>query len=340
MIYIESIYEIKPTIVVNTTSNNHKFITDDPILQELVDIFIRTLEININVYNLNAMYNNLSTLRIENKHSIRKILSRIITDYMINGEYYLYENIISILPLINKNIISKYIGISKEEYIVNLYHELLHMSSTIIDKYNKIAYSGFYQTNKYDNEEIGVALDDAYTEMLLYRLFNISKEYTSYEYEISITKIIEEIVSVDTMTNLYFNANLYDLVSILSKYSNKKDIINFILDLDEIYILQEHSKKNKSNIIRCHHRIINFITDIYFNKLKEDITLNNITREVYIDKINNCLNIINNLYIMLEIDSDKVKSSGYKKLLQKIKYLNEEILSMFNNKIYKLKKDS
>lgn len=73
--------------------------------------------------------------------------------------------------------------------------------------------------------------------MLLYRLFNISKEYTSYEYEISITKIIEEIVSVDTMTNLYFNANLYDLVSILSKYSNKKDIINFILDLDEIYIL-------------------------------------------------------------------------------------------------------
>ena len=61
---------------------------------------------------------------------------------------------------------------------------------------------------------------------------------------------------------------------------------------------------------------------------------------MYIDKINNCLNIINNLYIMLEIDSDKVKSSGYKKLLQKIKYLNEEILSMFNNKIYKLKKDS
>lgn len=43
---------------------------------------------------------------------------------------------------------------------------------------------------------------------------------------------------------------------------------------------------------------------------------------------------------MLEIDSDKLKSSGYKNLLQKIKYLNEEILSMFNNKIYKLKKDS
>lgn len=339
MIYIESTYEIKKTILVNRNPNNKKYITNDPILQELIDTFIKTLETNINTYNLNAMYNNLSTLRIENKHIITKILSRIITDYITTGEYYLYENIISILPIINKFIISKYIGISKEEYIVNLYHELLHMSSTIIDEYNQIAYSGFYQTNKYDKQEIGFALDDAYTDMLLYRLFDIDKEFISYQYEISITKILEEIVSVNIMTDLYFNANLYDLVSILSKYTNKENIIKFILDLDEIYILQDHSKKNKSNIIRCHHRIINFITDLYFNKLKQDITSNNTSKEEYIDKINNYLNIINNLYIILEIDSDKLKSSGYKNLLKKIKYLNEETLSIFNNKIYKLKKD-
>ena len=72
--------------------------------------------------------------------------------------------------------------------------------------------------------------------MLLYRLFDIDKEFISYQYEISITKILEEIVSVNIMTDLYFNANLYDLVSILSKYTNKENIIKFILDLDEIYI--------------------------------------------------------------------------------------------------------
>lgn len=340
MIYIESIYEIKPTIVVNKVSNNKKYITDDLILQELINRFIKTLEINIKKDNLNAMYNNLSTLTIENKHIITKILSGIISDYITTGEYYLYENLISILPIINKNIISKYIGISKEEYIVNLYHELLHMSSTIIDEYNKVAYSGFYQTNKYDKQEIGFALDDAYTDMLLYKLFNIDKDFISYQYEISISKVLEEIISKDIMIDLYFNANLYDLVSILSEYTNREDVIKFILDLDEIYILQDHSKKNKSSIIRCHHRITNFITNLYFNKIKKDITLNNISKEEYIDKINNYLNIINNLYIILEIDFDKLKSSRYKELLKKIKCLNEESLAIFNNKIYKLKKDS
>ena len=265
------------------------------------------------------MYNNLSTLRIENKHIITKLLSRILTDYMTTGEYYIYENLISILPITNKFIITKYIGISKEEYIVNLYHELLHMSSTIIDEYNGVAYSGFYQTNKYDKEEIGFAIDDAYTDMLLYRLFHIDKKFISYQYEISITKLIEEIVSTNIMTNLYFNANLYDLISILSQYTSREDVIKFILDLDEIYILQDHFKKNKSNIISCHHRITNFITELYFNKLKQDIILNNISKEEYIYILNNYLNIINNLYIILEIDSDKLKSSGYKELLKKNK---------------------
>ena len=105
---MKSLYEIKPTMVIDKNINNNKFITNDLVLQKLIDTFIEVLEMNIDKNDLNQMYNNLSTLRIENKHTISKILSRIITDYMITGEYYLYENLISILPMVKNNIISKY----------------------------------------------------------------------------------------------------------------------------------------------------------------------------------------------------------------------------------------
>ena len=325
-------YEIKPTIVSKINPNNKEFKTNNSIIKELIDIFIKTLEDNLPNEYLTTMYNNLSTLKIEHKHILIKIISGIVTDYLITGGYYLSENIINILPIDNKFLITKYIGISKEEYVINLYHELLHMSSTIIDEYNKIAYSGFYQTNKEDHEEIGFALDDAYTDMLLYRLFNVDHNFISYQYEIEIAKILEEIISQDIMTNLYFTANLYELISILEKYHNKENIIDFITDLDEINVLQEHSKKNKSNIIRCHHRIMIFITELYFNKLKEDILSNNLNKEEYLHKLDNYLNIINNQYIILNLEQDKLKSAGYKKLLKKIKELNEITLSIFNDK--------
>jgi len=325
-------YEIKPTIINKLNPNNKEFKTNNPIIKELIDIFIKTLEDNISKHNLTTMYNNLSTLKIEHKHILIKLISGIVTDYLMTGGYFLSENSINILPINNKFIITKYIGISMEEYIINLYHELLHMSSTIIDENNKIAYSGFYQTNKDDSEEIGFALDDAYTDILLYRLFNVSDKHISYQYEIEVTKILEEIVSEYLMINLYFNANLYELVSILERYHNKKNIINFIIDLDEINVLQEHSKKNKSSIFRCHHRIMNFITELYFNKLKEDILFNNLNKEEYLNKINNYLNIINNQYFILGLEEDKSKSAGYKNLLQKIKELNEITLSMFKDK--------
>ena len=168
--------------------------------------------------------------------------------------------------------------------------------------------------------------------MILYRLFNVESDYISYQYEIEIAKILEEILSQEIMINLYFNANLYELVSILEKYHKKENIIDFITNLDEIYNLQDHSQKNKSNIFRCHHKIMNFITELYFNKLKEDILSNNLNKEEYLYKINNYLNIINNQSIILDLEQDKLKSSGYKKLLQKVKELNEITLSMFNDK--------
>lgn len=62
MIYIESIYEIKPTIKITKTNYQYPIIKNS-ILQELIDTFIKTLENNLSEYNLMLMYNNLSTLK-------------------------------------------------------------------------------------------------------------------------------------------------------------------------------------------------------------------------------------------------------------------------------------
>ena len=340
------IYEIKQTPKV-TLQTYQKFITKDIILQELIETFIKVLEKNIPKEKLNLMYNNLSTLTIQNKNIIPRMIASLYQSYITTGEYYLYENIISLLPITKQDLITKCIGISLEEYIENLYHELLHMSSTIIDKENNIAYSGFYQISKTNinqntnsnklihkqtkPNEIGVAIDDAYTEILLYRLFKTKKRFMSYKYEIQLISIIEEILTKEKMTNLYFNASLYDLVKSLESYSTTENIIEFITNLDTIYNLTDYYNKYKSDIIIYHHKILNFITDIYFNKLKQDITLNNITLKTYNHKIRKYLHIIHNSYKYLELD--KLKYNEYKKLLIKIKELNKINLSIFNNKI-------
>ena len=79
------------------------------------------------------------------------------------------------------------------------------MASTIIDKENNIAYSGFAVVTK--NNSIGLAIDDAYTEIIAYRYFNLNHEFMSYDYEIIIANFIEDIVGRDMITSLYFNAN-------------------------------------------------------------------------------------------------------------------------------------
>ena len=164
--------------------------------------------------------------------------------------YYLDENKISMFPL-NKKYFGYNISYNIQIFIEDLYHELLHMSSTIIDKENNIAFSGFSQIGK--NIPIGVALDDGYTELLLYRMFDLNKEHIAYKYEVIISNLIEQIINQDKMSNLYFNANLYELVKELEKYNTKENIIKFLEDLDSVYVLEEQSKKYRKDKIFYHN---------------------------------------------------------------------------------------
>lgn len=279
-----------------------KFKTDDKVLEEIINNFTYVLERNLSRENLVLFYNNLSTLKVDNKIVLDSLKTNIFNKNIIVGYYLLDENIISILPLGK----SKHLNVSIEVYIVNVCHELLHMSSSIVDKENRISFSGFSQIR--DDNETGIALDDAYTEILAYRYFNLNEEFMSYDYEIIITTLIEEIVGIEKMTNLYFNANLYDLVSVLQKYSSRDSIIKFLDDLESIYVLRDKKVGYKKDIIYYHNEITNFIVETYQNKLKYDLTNKIINIEEYNKSLDNCLNNLHLAFDKLNVVKNKKRN--------------------------------
>lgn len=160
-----------------------------------------------------------------------KLISDLFRNNIVTGQYYLDDNTISIFEHKKHKLLCNFMSINSYEYYINLYHELLHMSSTIVDKEEKWHIQVLVKLER-TIYSIGVALDDGYTELLLYRFFNIDKQYVSYNYEKSIAQIIENIISKDKMTSLYFGADLYSLCSELKKYNSQENIEKFLTDLD------------------------------------------------------------------------------------------------------------
>lgn len=294
---------LKTPLIKECENNVYKI--DDKLLQELIDRFVMILEKNICRDNLTLLYNNLSTLKIESKRIIYEIIIGVFKDSTVTGQYFLDDNIISILPLKDSNKLKSIISINTSEYIANLYHELFHMASTIKGKNKKVAFSGFSQIRT--NDSIGVALDDGYTEILLHRYFNLDKEYMSYNYEVLIVSLLEDIISKNKMTELYFTANLYDFVKELEKYNSMNNIIKFICDLDSLYVLEDHTKKYKEDIIYYHNEITKFIVDTYRNKLKIDFYNKYIDFDEYNNKLNDCIEKLHIAFELLELENIKTR---------------------------------
>ena len=109
------------------------------------------------------------------------------------------------------------------------------------------------------------------------------------------------------MTNLYFNANLYELTRELQKYNTKENIEKFFEDLDSIYVLQEHKYRYKKEIIYYHNQISIFIKKTYLNKLKLDMKEKIITKEECNKKIDKYTNDIDIAFESLELYKNKTR---------------------------------
>lgn len=280
------------------------FQTEDKIIEEIVNRFTYVLEQNISKENLQLFYNNLSSIKIKNKNVFLGFLSEIFKTNSVSGQYFLDDNSIRILPLITNNILSKFIGVGIENYTINLCHEFLHMSSTIVDKKTNIAFSGFSQIG---TSSVGISLDEAYTEILLYRYFNFDKSLMSYKYEVEIVKLIDEIIGKDIMTNLYFNADLYNFIVHLQKYIEVEEILMFIQNLDSIFVLEDYETRYKNNIIYYHNSVIEFLVNVYKNKLGIELKEGKIDINSSIIKLYDFTCRINKCYSKLELEKSKVK---------------------------------
>jgi len=143
--------------------------------------------------------------------------------------------------------------------------------------------------------------------MLLYRYFDLDREYMSYKYEVLIVSLLEEIISKYKMTELYFTANLYDFVKELEKYNSRDNIIKFMYDFDSIYVLEDYTKKYSEDIIYYHNEITKFIVNIYRTKLKIDFNNNCINFSQYNNKLDDCIEKLHSAFELLELDNIKIR---------------------------------
>ena len=223
--------------------------------------FKKTLEKNVNNKYLNNLYNNLKTIRIEEKY----ILFRNLLLQPVGGFYAHKKNKIEFLKFLKSDVIN---------------HELFHMASTTYNSDDEMYLCGFAQYNKNFTKIFGVGLNEGYTELLAERYFgknyNASKVYKLCEFY---SNKLEEIIGKEKMTNLFLNADLPRLIETLKKYDSEENIIEFIYNLD--FIIKHMSSLSNPIIIG---------KDIFREKITKKLSkINNSLIKWYIETKNNDL---------------------------------------------------
>lgn len=144
-------------------------------------------------------------------------------------------------------------------------HELFHMASSYYSNDNVEA-SGFHYKDLNKNEEIGVGINEGYTQMLTKKYFNCNDQNV-YEKEVKYVNYLINLIGRDKMDNLYFNANLGGLVEELSNYSTEFEVFKFIRALDDIENRNNINIANKfliecdlnKNLIEGNTRVMSYI---------------------------------------------------------------------------------
>lgn len=157
--------------------------------------------------------------------------------------------------------------------ISRIYHELFHMASSIDKEVitkdgSKIRFCGFRQYDDKFKIDIGIGLNEGYTELLTHRYFGKKHKLPkSHKHTVNIVEKLEKIIEKDKMESLYFNADLRGLINELKKYTSEEEIAKFITGVD---LISRHSydtfrsKKLEESIINVYE----FLFKTYMMKLK------------------------------------------------------------------------
>lgn len=197
---------------------------------------------------IKLLYSNIPNTEVREEY-IKGLIFSIISNNVL-AEHNIKKNCIYLYT-------SRYSGSS-------LTHEVLHSLSSYYDEDRNIFYNGFSQTT--NNHSLGEALNEGYTEYQNIEIFKANINETLYIYEIIIVKLLEKIVGRRYMKDMYFHADLYNLIRTLNNFTSINNIKNFLYRTD--YILNYRKSIFKSEKATDAFLGINhFLIDTYSNYL-------------------------------------------------------------------------
>lgn len=184
-------------------------------LQNRMQMFKSRMEEVFENKNLKYMYDNLETLRVF-------VLKSKLFQYPYKAMY---------------NNLSNELMVLEEDDVI--YHELLHLSCNNRESKNNIRGFAHYINKDKNVLSFGTGLDEVYTEILANRLFNKEISATTLK-TVDLVLLLEKLI--DKLPSLYFNSELYELVLELSKYTDVNEALEFIYNIDRLYILEQNIK--------------------------------------------------------------------------------------------------
>ena len=218
--------------------------------------FIAVLEKQPNV-DLTIFFNNLESL------SVSKNDPFFVTYKKLKRER------ITALYLIMKNIIH-YDEFSHQR---DLYHELLHAATALINYDRDVVICGFDQLSRNRKIRLGKPLNEGYTELLVDRFFQTGGFSTNYPNEKNMAKIVEEAIGQPLMQRSYFSANLDNVIQALTKYDSEENVLKFLAN----YKAFRNGKLNK--------KVNHFLLSIYLQSLFEKIRNENLSSDEVITRL-------------------------------------------------------
>lgn len=222
-------------------------ILDNKYKKSLENIY-QTIKNDVSKDDIKLLYSNIPNTEVREEY-IKGLIFSIISNNTI-AEHNIKKNCIYLYT-------SRYSGSS-------LTHEVLHSLSSYYDEDRNIFYNGFSQTT--NNYSLGEALNEGYTEYQNIEMFKVKGNETSYVYEIIIIKLLEKIIGKKYMKDMYFHADLYNLIRTLNNFTNITNIKNFIYRTDYILNYRKSifkSEKATDTLLAINH----FLIDTYSNYL-------------------------------------------------------------------------
>ncbi len=250
----KNIKSVRFTPEIEEQINNYNPDNISEVYRDSVKLFLERIEKNFDKDSLKFLRRNISSLSVSKYNEVNRL--KFHAGEGTGAAYWVKEN---------KVIIYEY-----DDILISIFHELLHMSSSIHK--DGINYSGFSQTGP-RNFRIGNGLNEGYTQLLCKRYFSDQKISDSYPYFVHYAKLLERIVGKDRMQSYYMSADLRSLIEDLKQYSSEEEIMRFINNLDFIffevgYFTSENHlvREELTNIMQ---EISSFIVNAFIEKYKD-----------------------------------------------------------------------